>query len=154
MQNPWKATGFYGHPNASKRQTSWQLLKALKNQCTMSWVVFGDFNKITHQKEKLRWKERELKQMKGFRESLSKCGLFDLGFVGKRFTWCNRRFGEQRTLLRLDQMVANSSWSKLYPEARVYHRSISSSDHCLLTLTLKNVHPKKPIKKHFQFEAM
>ena len=57
-------------------------------------------------------------------------------------------------LLRLDRMVANSSWSELYLEARVYHKSMSSSDHCLLTLTLKNVHPKKPIKKHFQFEAM
>ena len=154
MQNPWRATGFYGHPDASKRPTSWQLLEALKNQCTMPWIVFGDFNEITHQHEKLGWKERELNQMEGFRESLSKCGLFDLGFVGQRFTWCNERFGEQRTLLRLDRMVANSSWSELYPEARVYHRSMSSSDHCLLYLSLKNILPKKPVKKRFQFEAM
>ena len=154
MQNPWRATGFYGHPNASKRPTSWQLLEALKNQCTMPWIVFGDFNEITHQHEKLGWKERELNQMEGFRESLSKCGLFDLGFVGQRFTWCNERFGEQRTLLRLDRMVANSSWSELYPEARVYHRSMSSSDHCLLYLSLKNILPRKHVKKRFQFEAM
>ena len=51
-------------------------------------------------------------------------------------------------------MVANSSWSELYPEARVYHRSMSISDQCLLYLTLKNIHPRKPIKKRFQFEAM
>jgi len=74
--------------------------------------------------------------MEGFRESLSKYGLFDLGFVGQCFMWCNGRFGEQRMLLRLDRMVANSSWSELYPKARVYHKSMSSSDHCLLTLTL------------------
>ena len=154
MQNPWRATGFYGHPDASKQQTLWQLLKALKNQCTMSWVVFGDFNEVTHQNEKLGWKERELKQMEGFWESLSKCGLFDLGFIGQRFMWCNGHFGEQRTLLRLDWMVANSSWLELYLEARVYHRSMSSSDHCLLTLNLKNVHPRKSVKKRFQFEAM
>ncbi|XP_023874724.1 uncharacterized protein LOC111987261 [Quercus suber] len=153
-QSPWKATGFYGHPDASKRYTSWELLIALKNQCTMPWVVFGDFNEITHQNEKLGWNERELKQMEGFRESLSKCGLFDLGFVGQRFTWCNEHLGEQRTLLRLDRIVANSSWPELYPEACVYHRSMSSSDHCLLYLTLKNVHPRKPVKKRFQFEAM
>ena len=154
MQNPWRATGFYGHPDASKRSISWQLLEALKNQCSMPWIVFGDFNEITHQYEKLGWKEREPNQMEGFRESLSKCGLFDLGFVGQRFTWCNERFGEQRTLLRLDRMVANSSWSKLYPEARVYHRSMSSSDHCLLYLSLKNIIPRKYVKKRFQFEAM
>ena len=61
MQNPWRATGFYGHPDASKRHTSWQLLEALKDQCTMPWVVFGDFNEITHQHEKLGWMEREIK---------------------------------------------------------------------------------------------
>ena len=66
MQNPWRATSFYGHPDASKWHTSWQLLEALKNQCTMPWIVFGDFNEITHQHEKLGWKERELKQMEGF----------------------------------------------------------------------------------------
>jgi len=60
-----------------------------------------------HPDEKIRWKERDADQMKEFKESLSRCGLFDLGFVGLRFTWCNRRLGDQRTLLRLDKMVAN-----------------------------------------------
>ena len=45
--------------------------------------------------------------MKAFRESLNVCGLFDLGFIGQRYTWRNGRFGDQRTLLRLDRMVAN-----------------------------------------------
>ena len=45
--------------------------------------------------------------MKVFRECLSNCGLIDLGFVGQRSTWCNGRIGEQRTLVRLDRMVAN-----------------------------------------------
>lgn len=92
--------------------------------------------------------------MEGFQECLSRCGLLDLGFVGQRFTWCNGWLGEQRTLLRLDRMVANSSCTELYSEARVYHRSMSSSDYCLLSLTLKNEHPRKPVKKRFQFEAM
>ena len=52
-QNLWRATSFYGHLDASKRQSSRQLFKALKNQCTMLWVVFGDFNEITHQNESL-----------------------------------------------------------------------------------------------------
>ena len=68
----------------------------------MSWVVFGDFNKITHQDEKIGWLERDVNQMEGFRECLSRCGLFDLGFVGQLFTWCNGRLGDHRTLLRLD----------------------------------------------------
>ena len=27
----WRPTGFYGHPNTSKRHTSWELLETLKN---------------------------------------------------------------------------------------------------------------------------
>ena len=44
-------------------------------------VGFGDFNEIMHLDEKIGWKERDVDQMKEFKESLSGCGLFDLGFV-------------------------------------------------------------------------
>jgi len=30
--NLWRATGFYGHPDARKRGISWQLLESLRNQ--------------------------------------------------------------------------------------------------------------------------
>ena len=61
--NPWRATSFYGQPDASKRYISWDLLVALKNQCDMPWVVFGDFNEITHPDEKLGWLDRDAIQM-------------------------------------------------------------------------------------------
>jgi len=32
---PWRATGFYKHPDASKRHTLWKLLETLKEQCIM-----------------------------------------------------------------------------------------------------------------------
>lgn len=37
---PWRATGFYGHPDAYKCFISWKLLEFLKNQYTMSWIVW------------------------------------------------------------------------------------------------------------------
>ncbi|XP_050264248.1 uncharacterized protein LOC126708501 [Quercus robur] len=93
----WRATGFYGHPDA----------------------------------------DRDARQMEVFRKCLSDCGLIDLGFVGQRFTWCNGRIGEQRTRVRLDRMVANEEWRKMFPEARVIHRAMAASDHCLLNLSLR-----------------
>ena len=63
-------------------------------QAVLPWVVFGDFNEILHVDEKLGWKERDSNQMEAFRESLNVCGLFDLGFIGQRYTWCNGRFGD------------------------------------------------------------
>ena len=48
---------------------------------------FGDFNEIVHLDEKLCWRDRDAKQMKVFRETLTGCELIGLGFVGKRYTW-------------------------------------------------------------------
>ena len=53
----------------------------------MLWVVLGDFNEIVHLDEKLGWRDKDAKQMKVFRETLSGCELIDLGLVGKRYTW-------------------------------------------------------------------
>ena len=58
-RNPWRATGFYGHPDTRKRHISWSLLETLKKQCDMPWVVFGDFNEITHPDEKLGWADQD-----------------------------------------------------------------------------------------------
>lgn len=55
----WRTTGFYGHLETSKRQSSWQLILSLNAQCKISWVVFGDFNGIIHLDEKMGWKERD-----------------------------------------------------------------------------------------------
>ncbi|KAL0009864.1 hypothetical protein SO802_004972 [Lithocarpus litseifolius] len=153
-RKPWRATGFYGYPDTGMRHTSWKLLEALRNQCDLPWIVFGDFNEITHADKKIGWLEWDFRQMEGFRDCLYECGLIDLGFMGPRFTRCNGRGGEQRTLVRLDRMVANEEWLEIYPEAKVYHRSMSTSDHCLLALWLQKRKPSRPIKKRFFFEAM
>ena len=151
---PWRATGFYGHPDSGMRSISWDLLVSLKNQCQMPWIVFGDFNEILNSDEKLGWLERDARQMKGFRDCLCYCGLIDMGFVGQWFTWCNGRFGEQRTLVRLDRMVANEEWLNLFPEAKVYHRAMVASNHCLLSLSLRMRGPKRVVKRRFMFEEM
>ena len=92
--------------------------------------------------------------MKDFRECLSRCELFDLGYVGQRYTWSNGRAGEQRTKLRLDRIVASESWMDIFLEASVHHVSMSISDHYLLSLFLHRRRPRKPARKRFFFEAM
>nr|XP_023879274.1 uncharacterized protein LOC111991717 [Quercus suber] len=150
----WRATGFYGHPDAAQRSSSWRLLETLNAQFDLPWVVFGDFNEITHIEEKCGGAERNANQMEAFRNALDNCDLRDLGFVGQRFTWCNGRFGDQRTLVRLDRMVANNRWTALFQQAKVCHRSMSSSDHCLLALYLAPQLRRRRGKAQFRFESM
>lgn len=64
--NPWRATRFYGHPDSSKRYIPQELLKSLKLKSNLPWVVFGDFNEITHPDEKLGQMDLEAKQMEDF----------------------------------------------------------------------------------------
>lgn len=137
------------HPDTRKRGVSWKLLESLRNQCDLPWVVFGNFNEITHPNEKLGWAERDVDQIRSFRDFLSACRLHNLGFVGSRFTWCNSRFGDQRTLIRLDRVMANEGWTARFIEVQVHHISISASDHCLLALFLRKKTPLKPVKKRF-----
>ena len=115
--------------------------KALHTQAKMLWVVLGDFNEIVHLDEKLGWRDKDAKQMKVFRETLSGCELIDLGLVGKRYTWWNGRFRDQHTLVRLDRMVANESWRERFPKVMVHHVSMAASDHCLLAHALKRSRP-------------
>lgn len=149
---PWRATGFYGQPDAAQRFTSWQLLEVLSGQSHLPWVVFSDFNEINHYDKKLGWPERDGGQMREFRECLSRCGLISLGFTGQRYTWCNGRYGEHRTKLRLDRMVASEI--EKFPKVGVHHFAMSVSDHCLLTLFFNRRQHRKPIRKRFFFEAM
>ena len=92
--------------------------------------------------------------MQNFRNCLSLCGLFDLGFMGQRFTCCNGRFGEQRTLVILDRMLANKRWIEQFPEAQVTHVSMVALDHCLLHLSLMKSSSSKPTSTRFVFEVM
>ena len=141
---PWQTTGFYGYPDAGLQPISWNLLESLKRH----------FDEILNFDEKLGWLERDARQMEGFRECLCTCGLIDMGFVGQRFTWCNGRIGEQKTLVRLDRMVANEEWLNLFPKAKVFHRAMAASDRCLLSLSLRMRGPRRVVKKRFMFEEM
>lgn len=125
------------------RPISWDLLISLHKQCQIPWVAFGDFNEILSSDEKLGWLDRYARQMEGFRDCLGNCGLIDMGFVGQGFTWCNGRVGEQRTLVKLDRMVANEECLNMFPEAKVFHKSMAASDHCLLSLSFRMRGPRR-----------
>ena len=51
-------TGFYGHPETSKRGESWSLLVNLSARSRLPWVCMGDFNEISHRGEKVGGGER------------------------------------------------------------------------------------------------
>lgn len=124
----WRLTGFYGSPERCKRPESWKLLRRIGGQNRLPWVVFGAFNEILGNSEKLGKALRMESEMDAFREVPESLSLQDLGFRGAWYTWDNHRLGAENIKERLDRVVATMHWSTLFPEARVNHLCASTSD--------------------------
>jgi hypothetical protein len=92
----WRLTSFYGQPDASKRHESWSLFRRLRRMSDLPWLVMGDLNEILADNEKVGRRHRNPQYMQAFRDVIDECKLRDIGFLGPKFTWCNRRHGRER----------------------------------------------------------
>jgi hypothetical protein len=93
----WKFTGFYGNPEVAKRPEAWALLRHLSKLLPDPWLCLGDFNEIISETEKSSSSVWPRRQMSAFKQALDEWGLYDLGFIGPRYTWCNGRSGGNHT---------------------------------------------------------
>ncbi|KAL9429596.1 hypothetical protein AB3S75_031413 [Citrus x aurantiifolia] len=78
----WRYTGIYRHPEMQQKQQTWTLLRRLSGLSNLSWLCFGDFNKILSPNEKCGGKDRNLSMMASFKEAAQACNLVDLGCTG------------------------------------------------------------------------
>lgn len=72
--------------------------------------------------------------MGSFCEALEANGLFDLGYKGSKFTWCNQHAGPSFTKERLDKGVANDMWISKFKMHEVEGLVARTSDHSPLLL--------------------
>ncbi|XP_073060288.1 uncharacterized protein [Primulina eburnea] len=71
-----------------------------------------------------------------FSTALEDCGLQDLFCKGDKFTWSNRRKGDDAIFARLDRFVCNLDWRRRFPTASVENLDYFGSDHRPISLTL------------------
>lgn len=145
----WRLTGFYGHPTTAERHRTWTLLRQLGEESSLPWAVVGDFNELLHADEKMGGVIRQERQMQPFRDALSYCDLFDLGFSGSPFTWQTTGMKS-----RIDRAVVSPSWSDIFTHARVLNLPPIHGDHVpiLLGAHFANV-PFFKRKFRFRFES-
>ncbi|KAL0383105.1 UNVERIFIED_CONTAM: hypothetical protein Scaly_0597800 [Sesamum calycinum] len=80
--------------------------------------------------------------------------VYDLGFEGDPFTWCNRHPEPDTIFERLDRACADSEWHHKFPNTVVRHIPTTSSDHVVLSIDTENNHkPARPKHRPFRFEA-
>ncbi|KAL0453608.1 UNVERIFIED_CONTAM: hypothetical protein Slati_1338900 [Sesamum latifolium] len=130
----WHITGFYGEPNSQKLTETWQLLKRLSSQSTRDWACLGDFNEVLYQHEKSGRLPQSWRQMSEFHKTLKDCFLHDIGYIGDKFTWSNKREWPHTVYARLDRGCASANWSQRFPHAGVTHLPALGFDHSPLIL--------------------
>lgn len=83
----WEFVGFYGDPVMNNRHRSWCLLNQVMTTASEAALVMGDFNDIISSSEKRGGSHQPPKQMADFKDTISTCGLIDLGYQEYKYTW-------------------------------------------------------------------
>ncbi|XVE77460.1 hypothetical protein DITRI_Ditri13aG0064700 [Diplodiscus trichospermus] len=94
--------------------------------------------------------------MEAFRSAAEDCGLEDLGFVGKWYTWEKDRSMENNIREWLDNALGSKKWCGMFPNYIVKHltTSISDPDPILMDTKVVKKSRVKGRKRKSMFEAM
>ncbi|KAI9084107.1 hypothetical protein K1719_033905 [Acacia pycnantha] len=148
-------TSIYALLHSNFRSVLWLKLKSLSTGISMPWVVWGDFNDILSELERIRGATCNQGRIEWFRRQLEGCELVDLGASGPKYTLKGPRIRRCKRLYeRLDRALANQSTVSNFPNCmvRVLPR-ISFLDHNPLLLNM-NVSNRGQNQRPFRFEAM
>ncbi|XP_061993843.1 uncharacterized protein LOC133711764 [Rosa rugosa] len=147
----WRFTGIYGVASRTERRRTWDMIESLAAEpCSLPWIMAGDFNEIMSNLDKSGGPPRAVAPMLRFRQTMTNSGLYDMGFVGSRFTWSNRYTKE-----RLDRSFQNMLWRTCFPFSRVITLNPLESDHVPLLVEIRrdNTRQTRPPQR-FRFEEM
>ncbi|GKU96985.1 hypothetical protein SLEP1_g10165 [Rubroshorea leprosula] len=135
--------------NFEIRSLLWENLKQFSQSINGPWVVIGDFNDVTAQNENFDGNLVPQYRICAYTDCMNSCDLLDIGFMGPKFTWVNKRDNHQLIRERLDRAWANPAWKILFPEATLIHLPHVYSDHCPIVLSLEQTFPcsnRKPFR--------
>lgn len=115
--------------------------------------IIGDFNEILSSSVHSRFRDYPTGQcgMREFQNSVSKCELVDLAFVGPKFTWWNSQ-DENPIGKNLDRALVNGNWLSLFSLSFASFESSGISDHTRIWIQLqRRLEQKRKPFKFFNF---
>jgi hypothetical protein len=120
-------------------------------------MCIGNFNEVLHRSEHVGVQERSLAQIAGFREMVDVCGLRDLGFTGRSWTYEKKVTGGSYCRVRLDRALASAEWCSRFPLATEENLVAISSDHGPILLRWDpklDMRMRRGRKSSFKYELM
>ncbi|XP_035548669.1 uncharacterized protein LOC118349189 [Juglans regia] len=102
------------------------------------WIITGDFNIIASDVERRGGRSRSLLAMEEFNSWIHSCGLLELKFWGKSFSWCNGQAGRSRSWARLDRSLVTPNFVQAFLDSFMRYLSRTSSDHAPMVISMVN----------------
>ncbi|XP_074278012.1 uncharacterized protein LOC141601617 [Silene latifolia] len=97
---------------------------------------------------------RPQRQMNNFRDAVDECGLRDVPFEGYPFTFDNGQAEDANRQCRLDRALCTSTWTDLFPYAKLRHLGREWSDHTPIKLIFDARSTGDRGGKLFRFEQL
>lgn len=146
----WILSTVYNSQILSDQKLLWRSLQGFSS-LPIPWLLSGDFNAISSREEHRGGNfSHYASKSSFFSDFIFSNNLFDLGFSGSRFTWCNGQEGLARRWARLDRFLANSLWLLDFQRISNTHLPRIFSDHSPLLLSaFKSAYTPK---KSFRFD--
>ncbi|KAK9697189.1 hypothetical protein RND81_08G020100 [Saponaria officinalis] len=120
----------------------WKSLCSYGAGCSAPWIVWGDFNNVLYPNERI-GSDVSWSEIREFRQCLHTTDLHDAKVFGSFFTWNNKHEGGDRVFSRIDQVLVNSLWYSLFPDAMDHFLREGTFDHCPCVINLFDVQPPK-----------
>jgi hypothetical protein len=102
-------TCVYDEVQVVESHKTWDMLKFIKASSPLSWLCIEDFNEVLRL-EHVGVQESSA-QIVGFREMADVCGLSDVGYVGRSWTYYEKKVVDDSLCrVRLDQAMTCAKW--------------------------------------------
>ncbi|KAL0294828.1 UNVERIFIED_CONTAM: hypothetical protein Sangu_3209400 [Sesamum angustifolium] len=128
-------TVVYGANDSVSRRGLWQSLVTLADSISDEpWIVGGDFNTVVDMSEVCGASADIHLAMNEFRDCILGTGLIHLPVQGELFSWHNCSEGDRSLWKRLDRLLVNDAWLRLWPNSHYQCLNARTSDHSPLVL--------------------
>ncbi|XP_021979605.1 uncharacterized protein LOC110875708 [Helianthus annuus] len=119
-------------PNeARNRRILWADLLNLMSQMEGMWVLFGDFNDVRDESERVN-SNFDRGAAESFNEFISSAGLFEFAMSGGKFTYISGHANVKFS--KLDRFLVCESFLNRWPAAKAEVHDRGASDHCPISL--------------------
>ena len=142
----------YGATAPQERLQLFQQLESIGNHMNRPWIILGDFNCVAGMDERI-GHEARFHETTHLQNCMFNCGVHDIKFSGRIFTWSNKRVGQSRVMFKLDRVLGNQHWDDSFNDVEVIFLPEDDYDHTPMLVRFIKAQSGKKLFRFFNMWA-